>query len=442
MQVPETPPQLDSGAQFKLYMELQSRLVQAQAALPADDYQHWDKLKFQKAPANLTPEEWWTVVKYRRQAGWRLLPVRDKTGRPFVFGLTDLLLERLHKIDQQMAGIIALPEKVTNPQTREHYVMRSLIDEALHSSQIEGAVATRKAAKEMIRAGRKPRNKSEQMVLNNFLAMERIKDLHQQKLTPQVVRDLHRILTKQTLPDPADCGMLRTSDDIQVVDEATGDVMHAPPPSVELPSRLQAMCDFANGETPKFFVHPVIRAITLHFWLAYDHPFVDGNGRCARALFYWSMLRAGYWLLEFLSISTAVYKSRQQYYRAFLYAETDDNDLTYFILYHVEAISRAEEDLRRNLSKKARELQELNALLRSSVQFNHRQRELLQHALQHSEALYTIEEHRGAHNVVYQTARTDLLELAEKGLLTKRRVKNAWVFSPQRGLERELKSIR
>jgi Fic family protein len=63
-------------------------------------------------------------------------------------------------------------------------------------------------------------------------------------------------------------------------------VFHTPPPAAELPARLEAMCDFANSKTPDTFIHPVVRGIFLHFWLAYDHPFVDGNGRTARALFY------------------------------------------------------------------------------------------------------------------------------------------------------------
>ncbi|HEY5741239.1 MAG TPA: Fic family protein, partial [Terrimicrobiaceae bacterium] len=64
-----------------------------------------------------------------------------------------------------------------------------------------------------------------------------------------------------------------------------GQVYHDPPPPEELETRMVAMCAFANGETPGFFVHPAVRAIILRFWLTYDHPFVYGNGRTARALF-------------------------------------------------------------------------------------------------------------------------------------------------------------
>ena len=84
---------------------------------------------------------------------------------------------------------------------------------------------------------------------------------------------------------------------------------------------MAAMCAFANGETPGYFIHPAVRAIILHFWLAYDHPFEDGNGRTARALFYWVMAAQGYRLTEYLSISRLLYTARSKYRRSFLLTE-------------------------------------------------------------------------------------------------------------------------
>jgi Fic family protein len=144
------------------------------------------------------------------------------------------------------------------------------------------------------------------MILNNFLTMQRIRELRKQPLTPQLVLDLHRLVTEGTLDDPADAGRLRPAGKEVVVDDLYGTVLHVPPPAEELPQRLEALCLFANGKTPQVFIHPVLRAITLHFWLAYDHPFCDGNGRTARALFYWAMLHQGYWLFEFISISSVI----------------------------------------------------------------------------------------------------------------------------------------
>ena len=86
--------------------------------------------------------------------------------------------------------------------------------------------------------------------------------------------------------------------------------------------------DFANSSAESPFVHPVVRAILIHFMIGYDHPFVDGNGRTARALFYWSMLRSGFWMTEYFSISSILRKAPSQYVRSYLHTESDDGDTT------------------------------------------------------------------------------------------------------------------
>jgi Fic family protein len=193
---------------------------------------------------------------------------------------------------------------------------------------------------------------------------------------------------------------------------------------------MTAMCDFANGNTPAFFIHPVVRAIVLHFWLAYDHPFVDGNGRCARALFYWSMLRQDYWLCEFLSIATAIKKAAVKYGIAFLHTETDDNDLTYFLLYHLDVLRKALEDLKAYIARKTQETTRVERLIRATPGFNHRQLALLSHALRHPDARYTVLSHQTSHNITNQTARSDLYRLSRQGLLEKRKYGRTFYFFP------------
>lgn len=207
-----------------------------------------------------------------------------------------------------------------------------------------------------------------------------------------------------------------------------GQVYHDPPPAEELEARLAAMCAFANGETPGFFVHPVVRAILLHFWLAYDHPFVDGNGRTARALFYWAMLRSGYWLFEFISISSILRQAPVKYGRSFLYTETDDNDLTYFLIAQARAIRRAIQELHAYIGRKTAEVREVESRMQALDLFNHRQTDLILHALKHPGQRYTFASHRVSHNVVYQTARTDLLDLADRGVLDRRKKGREMVF--------------
>jgi len=266
-------------------------------------------------------------------------------------------------------------------------------------------------------------------------------EMKDRPLTQELICELHRMVTAETLPDPSAAGRLRRKDENIFVGDNKGEVFHVPPPAEELADRMAAMCDFANGKTPSYFVHPVLRSIILHFWLAYDHPFVDGNGRTARTLFYWSMLHYGFWLCEYISISHIILKAPAQYGRAFLYTETDDNDLTYFMLHQIDVIRRALDELHTYIASKAAQLKAMGQELRSMVLFNHRQRELLSHALRHPHHRYTIEGHKRSHNIVYQTARTDLLNLKERGILEARKVGRTWYFTPASDIEVKLREL-
>ena len=256
----------------------------------------------------------------------------------------------------------------------------------------------------MIQEGREPRNRSERMIFNNHRTMLHILEIKEQELSIDLILEIHRLITDGTLDNPSAAGRFRRSDEDICVGDDYGQVFHVPPPADELSRRALEMCNFANGETPGGFIHPLLRSIILHFWLAYDHPFVDGNGRTARVLFYWSMLKRGYSLFELITISKIIHMAPVKYTRAFLYSETDANDLTYFILYHANIVSRAISELYKYIDRHVKELNEAEKELQGFTFLNHRQRELIGHALRHPGQHYTVESHRNSHRVVYETA--------------------------------------
>lgn len=410
---------------------------------PVGEYVHWDRLMHLTPPEGLTTSEWWTAIKLSRAQGRRDLPLLDTTGRPFSFNSPDVALERLHRVDQQASGNISMAESITTPGIRDRYVLTSLIEEAITSSQLEGAVTSRRVAKEMLRSGRDPRNRDERMIFNNFLAMQEIRRICDSPLTPEAVCSLHSLVTEGTLDDPTAAGRLERPDEERVrVWGRDEQLLHTPPPAVELPARLDRLCEFANGGgSANSFVHPVIRAIVLHFWVGYDHYFADGNGRTARALFYWSMLHEGYWMAEFLTISSILRKAPVSYAQSFLRTESDDNDLTYFIVDQLEVLIRALEGLQQYLARKAKEVRDVELLMRGSAGLNHRQRAILGDALRNTGNRYTIEGHRRSHDVVYQTARTDLLDLSERRLLLQQREGKSFVFTVPTDLAERLRSL-
>jgi Fic family protein len=402
-------------------------------------YLHWHKLRFYPPPEGLTHEQWWFGVKMRRLSQSKEISLLDKAGKPFSFNLVDPIPEFLHLVDSDARGILQTPEPITNPDTKKRYLVRSLMEEAISSSQLEGASTSHKVAKEMIRQGRKPRDRSEQMIFNNYVVMQHILEARDQRLSKDLVFEIHRIVTENTLKDHSAVGRFRGPHETVVVDDQYGEILHEPPAAKELESRMEIMCAFANGDNLGGFIHPVIRSMIVHFWLAYDHPFVDGNGRTARALFYWSMLRQGYWLFEFIPISRIILQAPSKYAAAYLYTETDDNDLTYFLLYHSNVIRRALSDLYTYLERRTHQVMEAVADLKGLTFLNHRQRDLINHSLRNHGFIYTVESHKTSNNISYETARHDLMDLVERKLMSKHRSGRFWHFIPVNDLEAKLR---
>jgi Fic family protein len=452
MQLPVAPPPFDAlwQAMFAQGPALLARLMTSFGDVDGQGrYLHWDKLRHLPPPEDLTPEQWWLGIKLARRKNFKPLPLRDRRGQPFQYGLPAVAQKELHWLDRHASGSIQAESAITDPQTRNTYLIRSLIEEAISSSQLEGASTTQNVAKEMIRQAREPRDKSERMILNNYEAMRFIRESRNDPLTPSLVFELQRILTKDTLDSDDQAGRFRRADEpLQVVDNVSHVVLHVPPPAEELPTRLQALCDFANADSeqegdPGTFLHPVIRAIALHFMLGYDHPFCDGNGRTARALFYWAMTRQDYWLAEFISISTIIKTSPAQYGKAYLHTESDDNDLTYFLIHQLEVIHKAITALHLFLKKKVRGINEAEQMLtqnpRLKGRLNFRQLALLRHALKHPRFAYVIDEHQNSHGISYDVARKDLLFMADElRLLTKTKDGKRYLFVVPEDIEQRI----
>ncbi len=443
MRLPERPPKFPKLLE-KIGPQRWAELLLNHRLDPTGPYCHWDELKFRDPPEGLTHEEWWSVIQTSRLSQRRLVPLRDGQGELFSYCLTDEILALTQFIDQQAAGQIEADAAVNTPDTRDRYIISSLIEEATTSSQLEGAATTRRVASEMLRSGRAPRDKSEQMIFSNFAAMQLIRSWRSESVTPARILELHRVLTEGTLDD-GDAGRLQKEGEKRVhVSHHDGTVLHTPPPAAQLDERLILLCRFANGELDdNRFIPRVVRAVILHFWLAYDHPFVDGNGRTARALFYWAMLREGYWLAEFVSISRILRKAQAQYRDAFLLVETDNNDLTYFVLHQLRVFRQAIDDLAAYLKRKAQEIREVERKLKRAALLNHRQHALVAHALRHPTFTYTIESHRRSHSIAYGTARSDLYELRDRGLLRQTQSRGrATTFEPHPEIERRLERLR
>jgi Fic family protein len=409
-----------------------------------NQYPHWDKLRRLDPPDGLSHEEWWLGIKAGRVAEARFLPLRDAEGAPFHFGLPDLVLRRLHRIDQRASGEVAMDEVVTSEkQAGQRFLVNSLMEEAIRSSQLEGATTSRRMAKEMLRTGRRPRDRGERMIVNNYRALQFTREEMDDELSLDTILELHRIVTEGTLDDPSAAGRLQRPDEERVaVFDRDGDErpIHRPPPAEELPERMRLLCEFANRrDDDERFIHPVVQAILLHFWLAYDHPFVDGNGRTARILFSWLMQRRGYWLIEYLPISQIIREAPAKYGRAFVESENDEGDATYFLIHQLEVIEEALEKHDLYIQRKISEVRSVERLLEDADGLNHRQLALLTDAVRNADGVYTFGSHATSHRVTHETARADLTGLTDRGLLIRRSKGRGYVFEPIPDLMSRLK---
>ena len=424
------------------------RLLQIVTGGRPDDakrrYLHWDQMRHRTPPDGLTLQEWWVGSAASRISQARELPFTGTDGNPFRFTNIDRIQEMVHRIDQQASGRIETDDIVANAGSRNRYLVSSLVEEAITSSLLEGAATTRRVAKELLRSHRAPRDTGERMILNNYLAMREAQEMagSGEPLVPDHVLELHRIVTDGTFDNEFESGRLQQpGDDRVIVEWDHAQVLHVPPPAEQLPARLEQFCAFANGDIGEGFLHPVVRAILLHFWMGYDHPFADGNGRTARALFYWSMLRSGYWLAQYVSISSILRKSLRDYVLSYLYTETDSNDVTYFVIHQLEVLELAIEELRTYLSRRVSEISEVERLLRGVPGLNHRQLAVIGEGLRDPDAYFTIAGQERVHRVAYQSARTDLLGLEDLGVLRRVQSGKKFEFWPVDGLSDRLRAL-
>ena len=377
-----------------------------------ENYYYWDKVKHLQMPEGVKPGEVWVIAKLRRNN----TPYRLRFGKyVFTWSLTTVIQELLHLFDLNIGGTLE-SKSIIPSDDKNKYLISSIMEEAIASSQIEGAVTTRKEAKDMLRKNKNPRNKSEQMILNNYISIQKILEWKNEDLTEEKLLELHRLVSNNTLDNKIDEGRFRTDNEVKVVDVSDGEVVHFPPKFEELSELIKSLINSFNRNEEEVFTHPIIKASILHFMIGYIHPFVDGNGRTARALFYWYLLRKGYWLTEYMSISRMILKSKEQYAKAYIYTETDENDMTYFINYQLRTMKLAFNALREYIQRKIEEKRRVNDFIKID-NVNERQALILKWVYEEPSLILSVKEIETRLTVSNQTARTDLQRLVDLGYL-------------------------
>ncbi|NIA11767.1 MAG: hypothetical protein GWP10_19100 [Nitrospiraceae bacterium] len=285
MKAPEKPPNVrdtlekNSGRLFKL---LNDETVYDFVIKCNQDYIPWNKLRYKEIPNKTNSEYIWALMKIFRSPQFKPIKFNDWM---FKYLLLNDAHRKLHLMDKGTAGHLETGLESVNTEGKGRYIISSLMEEAIASSQLEGAATTRKIAKEILRLKRKPRNYSEQMIVNGYETMQKITKMKDKTLTPEIILKLHKNTTKDTLDDNNDEGRFRNNNEIVVGDPLEyGKIYHVPPDYKKINGLMEEFCEFASNDDGEF-IHPVVKGIILHFLIGYIHPFNDGNGRTARTIF-------------------------------------------------------------------------------------------------------------------------------------------------------------
>lgn len=397
------------------------------------DYLYWDKAKYY-FPKNISPEKFWTVVKFSRLGE---AVVFDRTV--FTYKITSYMQKILHEFDMNFGGTIMSSGTISS-KNKQYYLLSSIMEEAIASSQMEGANTTRRVAKDMLRKQAKAKNRDQQMIVNNYNTIRYLAEHKNEPLTPDLLLEIHRRISEKTLINSDNEGKFREDDNIVVMDDLRGEIAHTPPSHTSINQYVKDLCNFANNDEK--YIHPIVKAIIIHFMISYLHPFVDGNGRTARSLFYWYMLKKGYWLTEFLSISRIIYKSKSQYEKAFLYVENDDLDLGYFINYNLNVLQKAFDELRNYLDRKSKE-EEALLEFKNVRGINERQSQIIKMVIKKPNTILISKDLKYLFGVSVKTIRSDLNGLASLGILETVPINHRLTgFSRAKDFEEKLGEIR
>jgi len=182
------------------------------------------------------------------------------------------------------------------------------------------------------------RDRDVQEVLNYRKVMEEIGSEritnYELRITEEFIQHIHR-LTVNKLLEEEKMGQYRTTQ-VVVKNSRTGEVSFTPPPSHEVRFQMQELEDFINSDTD---LHAVLKSGIFHYEFVRIHPFVDGNGRVARALSTFILYKEGYDIRKFFSLEEYFDNEASRYYASLKSVAAKNGDLTEWLEYFTQGLA-------------------------------------------------------------------------------------------------------
>lgn len=244
------------------------------------------------------------------------------------------------------------------------------------------------------------------------------------RLSLDTLKTLHK-LSMQSLLEPDQIGELRKQQ-VVVKSAADGSVSFRPPIAAELPYLLKDFFAWVNSKEARA-IHPIVRAAIVHYQLVFIHPFVEGNGRTARAMANLALYETGYDFKRFFSIEAYFDSDVPAYYQALRSVQQQGGDLTYWLEYFCYGLALETDKVKRRVSKLSRDLK-LKKELGQQVALSERQLIILEQ-IQELGTISSQDAQKVLPHISVDTILRDLKDLIEKGVISKKGVTKGVTYS-------------
>lgn len=321
----------------------------------SNDYLPWS-LFHRIIPLNMNAKRLWAVEQHIRQASAIRLNYSSEAGQQFHFNMTPKLQAFCHRFDM-VCNAAAHKQFEMTCKNHGFDVEEFFLIEPAESARLSGAseddCSIAYSVQEDDMGAMTP---GERIVSNSlFLFQEAVTNSTRYPLSMGMLKKLN------SLALDADKSKLREKE----MDNLAGNTLVMPPRVARIPDRIEQLCHLINNDSA--FVHPLVKAAILHFALLYEYAFEDGNGRVARAMFYWSLVRSGYPVADQLCISEHIKAHAKKMQEVFFTVVLHDFDLTYFLEFTVDALEHQLQSLEEVRNEVAETIADFHASIPEEV---------------------------------------------------------------------------
>ena len=254
------------------------------------------------------------------------------------YSISNKILNNVAKIEAAKEIIESAP---LVPSYEAKFRQEAIVRTVHHGTHIEGNPLEQKEVKDVLE-GKKviAKDRDIQEVLNYREVLKFIDSKKDEPITEKSLLEIHKLTTKKLLPSNQ-IGAYRYVQ-VKITDSATGKTSYMPPTPKQIPDLVRSFLLWLNhSQTDE--IHPVLKAAITHYFLVAVHPFVDGNGRFARAASTLILFKEGYDIKKFFSLEEYFDKDPQRYYLGLQKTSNQskiikDRDLTVWIEYFTEGL--------------------------------------------------------------------------------------------------------